>query len=63
MKLLAGGLGVAGYVIAIGAVLFLHGPPYWPSWWIAIAALLAAAWLVPRALVSVLEWVIAGYKG
>ncbi|MBI3709080.1 MAG: hypothetical protein HY246_15590 [Proteobacteria bacterium] len=63
LMLLAGSLGVASYVIAVGAVLFLHGLPYWSGWWIAIAALLVPAWLVPRALASVLEWVIAGYKG
>lgn len=48
--------------MAMGAVLLFYGLPYNPMWWWVMAAILAAAFVLPRLLVPVAEWVIDGYR-
>jgi hypothetical protein len=59
-------LGIGGFVacaVALAVVLILHGGPTWHGWWGVMAVLLVLGYFLPRAIVPVLEWVIAGYKG
>ncbi|HXP75812.1 MAG TPA: hypothetical protein VN823_16840 [Stellaceae bacterium] len=46
---------------AMVAVLILYGTPYREMWWIVMAIILLAAFLVPLALVQPIEWVMRGY--
>ena len=55
--LLGGGL----CVISMGLVILVYGTPYNPIWWLATAAILLAAFLLPGLLVYPIEWVIRGY--
>lgn len=49
--------------IAIGLVLYIYGAPYDPSWWWAMAAILAASFVAPAiVIVPAVEWVIVGYR-
>ena len=43
-------------------VLLTYGPPYNPLWWWVMAVVLAAAFLLPLALVLAIEWVMDGYR-
>ena len=43
-------------------VLLVYGTPFNAIWWWVMAGILAAAWLLPIALVGPIEWVIAGYR-
>ncbi len=62
LTLLLCGLGGAGCAGAMLFVLLLYGAPYEPFWWAVMAVILAAAFVVPRALVPLAEWVIEGYR-
>lgn len=56
--------GLSGALCAalMAVVLLTYGPPYNPLWWWVMAAVLAAAFLLPLALVSAIEWVMDGYR-
>jgi hypothetical protein len=45
------------------AFVLFYGAPYNPMWWWVMAAILAAATLLPLCLVPAIEWVMAGYRG
>ena len=62
LTLLLCGLGGAGCAGAMLLVLLLYGAPYEPYWWAVMAVVLALAFVVPRALVPVVDWVIEGYR-
>lgn len=55
--------GLSGVTCAamMGVFLWLYGTPYNPVWWWIMGAILIAAWILPRALVAAIEWVIEGY--
>lgn len=55
---LLGGLSCAA---AMALVLVLYGPPYNPTWWWVMGAVLIAAFAAPALAVPWVEWVIAGY--
>ncbi|HZS84569.1 MAG TPA: hypothetical protein VFA50_16970 [Stellaceae bacterium] len=57
-----GWLAVLGCLLAYALLLVLHGPPYWPGWWAAMAIVLAASFFLGRLFAPLLEWVIAGYR-
>ncbi len=48
--------------LAMAMVLIVYGAPYDPMWWWVMAAMLLAAFALPRLLVFPIEWVIAGYR-
>ena len=48
---------------AMVAVLILYGTPYREMWWIVMAIILLAAFLVPLVFVQPIEWVMRGYLG
>lgn len=48
--------------ILIVAVLLLYGMPYDLRWWWWMGGVLAAAFILPRALVVAIEWVMEGYR-
>lgn len=56
--------GLSGFSCALAmlAVLLLYGLPYDALWWWIMGGILAAAFVLPRALVFAIEWVIAGYR-
>lgn len=54
---------VGGCALAYALLLAVYGAPYWKGWWVVMALLLVASFAAARALVTVVEWVIAGYKG
>ena len=56
------GLGGAGCAGAMLLVLLLYGAPYNSIWWAVMAVILAAAFVAPRALVPLVDWVIEGYR-
>ena len=56
------GLGGAGCAGAMLLVLLLYGAPYNSIWWGVMAVILAAAFVAPRALVPLVDWVIEGYR-
>jgi hypothetical protein len=60
--LLCGLSGTTCAVLMTAFVLF-YGAPYNPMWWWVMAAILAAATLLPLCLVPAIEWVMAGYRG
>ena len=62
LTLLLCGLGGAGCAGAMLLVLLFYGAPYEPYWWAVMAIVLALAFVVPRALVPIVEWVIDGYR-
>lgn len=62
LTLLLCGLGGAGCAGAMLLVLLLYGAPYQPYWWAVMAIVLAVAFVIPRALVPIVEWVIDGYR-
>ena len=62
LTLLLCGLGGAGCAGAMLLVLLLYGAPYEPYWWAVMAIVLALAFVAPRALVPIVEWVIDGYR-
>lgn len=43
--------------------LIAYGTPYRGIWWIVMALILVAAFVVPLALVRPVEWVLLGYIG
>ena len=47
---------------AMAAVLVVYGTPYRALWWIVMAIILLAAFLVPLAFVEPVDWVIRGYR-
>jgi hypothetical protein len=57
-----GALAVFGCAVTYIVIIVLHGPPFWAGWWVVMAALLAASFLLGRALAPLLEWIIAGYR-
>jgi hypothetical protein len=57
-----GCLAVIGCAVAYGLIVALHGPPFWAGWWVVMAAILAASFLLGRVLAPLLEWIIAGYR-
>ncbi len=61
LRILLGGLNGGFCLIAMVLVLLLYGTPYDPIWWPVMAAILAAAFLLPSLLVPAIEWVIDGY--
>ena len=56
------GLGGAGCAGAMLLVLLLYGAPYEPYWWGVMAVILVVAFVAPRALVPLVDWVIEGYR-
>ena len=62
LSILLCGLSGVSCAILMAAVLLLYGTPYNPLWWWVMAAILIAAFLLPLALVSAIEWVIDGYR-
>ncbi len=54
-----GGVGCAGMMLV---VLLTYGAPYNPVWWPVMGVVLVLAFILPRALVPLIEWVIAGYR-
>jgi hypothetical protein len=56
--------GTAGGLCAtlMAVVLVIYGTPYNGVWWLVMAAILVAAFIVPRFLVGPLEWVLDGYR-
>ncbi len=56
------GLGGTLCTLAMAAVLMLYGTPYNGYWWAVMAAVLAAAFVLPRLVVPVIEWVMDGYR-
>ena len=56
------GLSGTSCAALLAAVLLLYGTPYNPLWWWIMAAILVAAFLLPLALVSAIEWVMEGYR-
>ncbi len=63
LRILLGTLGGGGCLVAMALVLVLYGAPFNPVWWGVMAAILAAACLLPSLLVPAIEWVIDGYNG
>ena len=59
--LLCGSSGITCTVL-MAAILVGYGTPYNTMWWWVMAAILAAAWILPLVLVRPIEWVIAGYQ-
>jgi hypothetical protein len=55
-------LAVIGCAVAYALIVLLHGPPFWVGWWVVMAVLLAASFLLGRVLAPLLEWIIAGYS-
>lgn len=55
--------GVSGVLcaMAMATVLVVYGPPIDWIWWVVMAVILVAAFLVPRLLAPFLEWVVEGY--
>lgn len=62
LSILLSGLSGTACIALMAAVLVLYGTPYNPLWWWIIAAIIAASFLLPLALVSPIEWVIEGYR-
>ncbi len=63
LTLMLCGAGGLSCVLAMLAVLIFYGTPYNPMWWWVMGAVLLGAFVLPRALVPLIEWVIAGYRG
>lgn len=61
LSILLCGLSGAACIALMAAILLLYGTPYNPLWWWVMAAILVAAFLLPLALVSAIEWVMEGY--
>lgn len=57
-----GALAVIGCAVTYALIVILHGPPFWIGWWIVMAVVLAASFLLGRVLAPLLEWIIAGYR-
>jgi hypothetical protein len=62
LRLVLSSSAAAAILVAYIVLLTVYGRPYWPGWWIVMAAILVVAFLAGRALVPVFEWVIAGYR-
>lgn len=62
LSLLLCGLSGTACAALMAAFLLFYGAPYNPLWWWIMAAILLAALLLPLALVSAIEWVMAGYR-
>jgi hypothetical protein len=57
-----GCLSVIACAVTYVLIVALHGPPFWAGWWVVMAAILAASFLLGRVLTPLLEWIIAGYR-
>ena len=62
LALLLCGLGGASCAGAMLLVLLLYGTPHEPYWWVVMAVILATAFVAPRMLVPLFDWVIEGYR-
>jgi len=62
LRILLGSLSGGACLVAMVLVLLLYGSPYDPIWWPVMAAVLAAACLLPSLFVPAIEWVIDGYN-
>jgi predicted lysophospholipase L1 biosynthesis ABC-type transport system permease subunit len=62
LSILLCGLSGAACTALMAAVLLLYGTPYNSLWWWIMAAIVIAAFLLPLALVSAIEWVMEGYR-
>lgn len=62
LTILLCGLSGAVCALAMAAVLIFYGTPYNDYWWGVMAAILVAAFILPRALVPAIEWVMDGYR-
>lgn len=62
LTLLLCGLGGGSCAGAMLLVLILYGTPYNAIWWAVMGAVLLAAFILPRALVPLIEWVMDGYR-
>ena len=51
-----------GCTVAMMVVLIVYGAPYEAYWWAVMGVILAAAFVLPRFLVPLIEWVIEGYR-
>ena len=55
-------LGFAGCPTAMVLVVAFYGAPYTPAWWWVMAAVRAAATVIPPLLAPAIEWVLDGYR-
>lgn len=62
LSILLCGLSGMACIALVAVVLLLYGTPYNPLWWWIMAAIVVAAFLLPLALVSAIEWVMEGYR-
>ena len=62
LTMLLCGLSGTSCAFAMLLVLIFYGTPYHAYWWLVMAAILAGAIVLPRFLVPLIEWVIAGYR-
>jgi hypothetical protein len=62
LRVIAGIASVVVTVVIEWSVLFLHGIPYRTFWWFVLGAILIGSFFAGRALVTLIEWVIAGYR-
>ena len=62
LTLLLCGLSGVSCTVLMVAVLFMYGFPYDLNWWWVMAAILVASFVLPRALVFAIEWVMEGYR-
>lgn len=62
LSILLCGLSGATCIASMIAVLLLYGTPYNSLWWWIMVAIVIAAFLLPLALVSAIEWVMDGYR-
>ena len=56
------GLSGVSCTVLMAAVLLLYGFPYDLNWWWAMGGILIASFVLPRALVFAIEWVMEGYR-
>ncbi|MCZ6860760.1 MAG: hypothetical protein O7I42_10875 [Alphaproteobacteria bacterium] len=47
--------------ISLAMVLVFYGMPYDPIWWLVMALIILASFVVPCFFVRPIEWVIEGY--
>ena len=62
LTLLLCGTSGAGCAVAMLLLLIVYGAPYEAYWWAVMGVILAAAFVLPRFLVPLIEWVIDGYR-